>query len=323
MKDRFIDKYTDGYYSALLNCDNEFFRNKESNYYKDGKLYYTSLDGSKKYVVSVYCKLESGRLFDLITNKEYINAGPLRKLDGVTYWGLHKEDVSVVKNSLSSMDKDAIKGYVSFVERLDRYSKEQYMIGKIENEILELDNEFKRRVNEVYKDYVDNYYANYVMGKYNRGCALRREDTEVNRRLDLEEDSYFMAVINNNTSEENIILEDGNGDSLGIYCKNVNGRIYDVITGDEYVFAKKEDSCEVGYVTYNTLYPCDIKEVYEQLRMLNDEKIESYVSAINDIKFHTYMNNVIYKELVNAGKIYKEMTEDKDNDKCIKNKKTK
>ena len=321
MKDRFIDKYSDGYYSALLNCDNEFFRNKESNYYKDGKLYYTNLDGSKNYCTSVYCKLENGRLFDLITNKEYINSSPLKRLEGITYCGLHKEDVSVVKNSLSSMDKDAIKGYVSFMERLDRYSKEQYMIGKIENEILELDNEFKRRVSEVYKDYVDSYYTNYVMGKYNRGCVVRIEDTEVDRRLDLEEKSYFMAVINNNTSEENIRLEDGN--SLSIYCKNVNGRIYDVITGDEYVFAKEEDSCKVRYVTYNTLYPCDIKEVYEQLSKLNDDKIESYVSAINDIKFHTYMENVIYKELVNAGKIYKEMMEDKDSDKGISFKKTK
>ena len=322
MGDKFIDRYVDGYYSALLNCDDDFFRNKESNYYKDGKLYYTSNDGSKKYVVSVYCKLENGRLYDLITNREYINASPLKRVEEVSYWGLHKEDVSVVKDSLSSMDKDAIKWYVSFIERLDRYSKERCMISNIERDRLELNKEFKRRENDIYRKYIDSYFDNYIKNKYVSGCFVRKEDREVKRRLDLDEDNcYFKAVINNNVNEDNIRLEDN--DSLGIYCKNVNGRIYDVITNDEYVFARNEDSYKVEYVTYNTLYPCDAEEVFEQLSRLNDDKIEAYVGKICDFKFYAFRDNLIYTELVNASKVYYRMMEDDGKNKCIGFKKTK
>ena len=47
-----------------------YFKKDENKRYDRGRLYYTSDDGSKKYNVAVYCKLENGRLFDVITNRE-------------------------------------------------------------------------------------------------------------------------------------------------------------------------------------------------------------------------------------------------------------
>lgn len=312
MENKYVNNFKDGYYRIFLNCDDEIFKRDENKCYDRGRLYYTSDDGSKKYCTSVYCKLVDGRAFDVITNREYTYALPSEKeeYDTITYWGLIEEKTSKVYESLSGMDKDAIKGYVSFISMLDKYSRERYMIDRKAKAKAKLLEDLKRENQEKYREYVNNYYLNNVKDKYTKGYFTRLDDGVEDKDKPGLNNDYYMVVLNNNPDGSEVKLD--NNKSLRIFCKNINGKLYDVVTNDEYSFSKYENASKVSYITYKMLYFCDAEEVYEQLKNMDENMIAMYINAIYKFKLNAYKDNVLYVEMLKTRELLESMEREKD-----------
>lgn len=312
MENKYVNNFKNGYYRAFLNCDDEIFKKDENKRYDRGRLYYTSDDGSKKYCTPVYCKLVDGRLFDVITNREYTYVLPSEKekYDTTTYWGLIEEKTSNVYKSLKDMDKDAIKGYISFVSMLEVCSRERYMIDRKRKAKALLLEEIKKENKEKCREYVNNFYLNNVKDKYTKGYFTRLDDELEDINKPKLNNDYYMVVLNNNPDGSEIKLD--NNKSLRIFCKNINGKLYDVVTNDEYSFSKYENSSKVNYITYKMLYFCDAEEVYEQLKNMDENMIAMYINAIYKFKFNAYKDNVLYLDMLKTRELLESMEREKD-----------
>lgn len=312
MENKYVNNFKNGYYRAFLNCDDEIFKKDENERYDRGRLYYTSDDGSKKYCTPVYCKLENGRLFDVITNREYTYVLPSEKeeYDTITYWGLIEEKTSNVYKSLKDMDKDAIKGYISFVSMLEVCSRERYMIDRKRKAKALLLEEIEKENKEKCREYVNNFYLNNVKDKYTKGYFTRLDDELEDINKPKLNNDYYMVVLNNNTNGSEIKLD--NNKNLRIFCKNINGKLYDVVTNDEYSFSKYEDASKVNYITYKMLYFCDVEEVYEQLKNMDENMIAMYINAIYKFKLIAYKDNVFYLDMLKTRELLESIEREKD-----------
>lgn len=91
-------------------------------------------------------------------------------------------------------------------------------------------------------------------------------------------------------------------ESVYIYCREVDGKMIDIITNDEYSFAKEEDSDKYKQLTYFEKSEESKDWVLFQLRKMNIDLIRSYVNRINELKAYAQRNYISPEERIRIEK---------------------
>lgn len=91
-------------------------------------------------------------------------------------------------------------------------------------------------------------------------------------------------------------------ESAYIYCRKVDGKMIDIITNDEYFFAKGEDSDKYKHLTYYKKCEVDKKNVLIQLREMNIDLIRNYANRINELKAYAQRNYISPEERIRIEK---------------------
>lgn len=90
--------------------------------------------------------------------------------------------------------------------------------------------------------------------------------------------------------------------SAYIYCRKVDGKMIDIITNDEYIFAEGKDSDKYKQLTYYNECEVDKKNVLIQLREMNIDLIRSYANRINELKAYAQRNYISPEERIRIEK---------------------
>lgn len=76
-------------------------------------------------------------------------------------------------------------------------------------------------------------------------------------------------------------------DPVDIICENIDGKMYDLITGDLILFAPSLESANYNCLTYNSVEEIPKELVVNQLKEYKKCDIKRYKEAIDEIKAYT------------------------------------
>lgn len=76
-------------------------------------------------------------------------------------------------------------------------------------------------------------------------------------------------------------------DPVDIICENIDGKMYDLITGDLILFAPSLESVNYNCLTYNSVEEIPKELVVNQLKEYKKCDIKRYKEAIDEIKAYT------------------------------------
>ena len=83
---------------------------------------------------------------------------------------------------------------------------------------------------------------------------------------------------------------------VSIICKNIDGRLVDVITDEEYVFANFSDSNTYKQITYSKKEEVSRDFVCEYLKGLNNELLNGYFARVNELRLYVQNNYITPEE---------------------------
>lgn len=106
-------------------------------------------------------------------------------------------------------------------------------------------------------------------------------------------------------------MEDVNGYVI-IFCKSVNGRLFDVITNDEYIFAKHGEDDKYDSITYHHKEPVSIEDVYNGLSKMNSATVRNYISKMDELFYIAHAKYMSYIDKQRKQKIWEETREERE-----------
>lgn len=83
---------------------------------------------------------------------------------------------------------------------------------------------------------------------------------------------------------------------VSIICKNIDGRLVDVITDEEYVFAYLNDSDTYKQITYSKKEEVSRDFVYTCLKGLNNDLLKGYFDRVKELKLYVQSNYITSEE---------------------------
>lgn len=106
-------------------------------------------------------------------------------------------------------------------------------------------------------------------------------------------------------------MEDVNGYVI-IFCKSVNGRLFDVITNDEYIFAERGEDDKYDSITYHYKEPVSIEDVYNGLSKMNSATVRNYISKMDELFYIAHAKYMSYIDKQRKQKIWEETREERE-----------
>ena len=97
-----------------------------------------------------------------------------------------------------------------------------------------------------------------------------------------------------------------------IFCKSVNGNLFDVITNDEYVYAEYDKNDQYDSITYRHKEPVSIEEVYNELRKMNSALIRSYTNKMDELFYIAHAKYMSYMDKQRKQQIWEETREERE-----------
>lgn len=158
------------------------------------------------------------------------------------------------------------------------------------------DNEKKKEYYRVYLNGPDDMFYEKYIGYDKSRFKLEKDDKEVIRKRYIERSLFGRETIHE------MITFNGQG-GMPIYCEFVDGKMIDLITGNEYVFANSENAKQFDNISYYQFEKVSVCVVYSKLLEINVETIKKYADRVNEL---SYLMHLKYLDFILVQKM-KEM----------------
>lgn len=159
---------------------------------------------------------------------------------------------------------------------------------------------------EYYKVYLngpeDVFYEKYI-GYDKSRFKLGENDKEVNRERYIERSLFGRETIHE------VVTFNGQG-GMPIYCEFVDGKMIDLITGNEYIFANSENAEQTDNISY---YQCEKVSAYDvcnRLSGLNVETIKKYVDKVNELSYLMHIQYLNFMVVQKRKEIFEDNREE-------------
>ncbi len=134
---------------------------------------------------------------------------------------------------------------------------------------------------EYYRVYLngpnEKFYEKFI-GYDKSRFKFGEDDKQVNRERYIER-----SLFGRETIHEVITFNEKEG--IPIYCEFVDGKMIDLITGNEYVFANSENAEQINNISYFQFEKVSAYDVCNKLNQLNVELIKKYVDKVNELSY--------------------------------------
>lgn len=140
------------------------------------------------------------------------------------------------------------------------------------------DNEKKKEYYRVYLNGPDEMFYEKYIGYDKSRFKLGEDDKEVNRERYIE-----CSIFGRETIHEVVTFNENEG--TPIYCEFVDGKMIDLITGNEYVFANSENAKQFDNISYYQYEKVNVCDVYSKLLEINVETIKKYAGRVNELSY--------------------------------------
>ena len=146
---------------------------------------------------------------------------------------------------------------------------------------------------------------NEKMIEYYRVYLNRPDSREPNRGYPMWNRSFvFLCIQEQNNKKTNEIVT--------VFCKNVDGKLFDVITNDEYVYASQECYDRFDSITYHRKEQASVEEVYNSLKKMNPALTKGYINKMNEIFYVAHAKYMSYIDKKRKQQIWEETREERE-----------
>lgn len=148
----------------------------------------------------------------------------------------------------------------------------------------------------------DVFYEKYI-GYDKSRFKLGENDKEVNREKYIER-----SLLGRETIHE-VVTFNGQ-DGMPIYCEFVDGKMIDLITGNEYIFVNSENAEQTDNISY---YQCEKVSAYDvcnRLSELNLETIKKYVDKVNELSYLMHIQYLNFMVVQKRKEIFEDNREE-------------
>lgn len=154
---------------------------------------------------------------------------------------------------------------------------------KMSEQLMENNEKEKEYYYRVYLNGPDELFYTYK-GRYNievDKSRIKVEVPELKYKTVKKEKRKFFGI--KEYYEETVPYMGTEEDSIPIYCKSVDDKMIDIITGYEYTWEHLYGIEKFERVTYSREESVDLEVVYRDLKKLDQDMIKSYVNKIDNL----------------------------------------
>lgn len=159
---------------------------------------------------------------------------------------------------------------------------------------------------EYYRVYLngpeDVFYEKYI-GYDKSRFKLGENDKEVNREKYIERSLFGRETIHE------VVTFNGQG-GMPIYCEFVDGKMIDLITGNEYIFANSENAEQTDNISYYQREKVSAYDVCNRLSGLNVETIKKYVDKVNELSYLMHIQYLNFMVVQKRKEIFEDNREE-------------
>lgn len=159
---------------------------------------------------------------------------------------------------------------------------------------------------EYYRVYLNGpnemFYEKFI-GYDKSRFKFGEDDKQVNRERYIERSLFGRETIHE-------VISFNEKEGIPIYCEFVDGKMIDLITGNEYVFANSENAEQFDNISYYQFEKVSAFDVCDKLSEMNVEIIKKYADKVNELSYLMHIQYLNFMVVQKRKEIFEDNREE-------------